>query len=369
MLTVGLDVHFRKSSLCILDSNGKIAGQRQVHGHWDKVVEELGRLKEPFQICYEASLGYGHLYEQIGKLPKAKKTVVAHPGQLRLIFKSRKKNDRVDSQKLAKLLYLDQVPAVHVPSQEVRSWRALIEWRQKILGRRVMVKNQIRSLLRSCGIVPLKGNRLWTNKGIEWLCLQTFPTVYEALRRDMLVSEFYEHQQRMVQVEEALFKIAAGHPGMAVLQSIPGVGPRTAEAFLAYVDDARRFGHGRDVGAYFGLVPCQDASADKNRLGHITREGPSTVRKLLTEAAWQGTLRSQRIKGHFAKVSGGDKQRRKIALVATARWLSTVMIAMLKSGECWRAELPAAKTAIEAATKQSVQKEPAAIESTAPAGG
>lgn len=338
MLTVGLDVHFRKSSLCILDDNGKMLRELQVQGHWDQMVAELGRIKEPFQICYEASLGYGHLYEQIGKLAKAEKTVVAHPGQLRMIFRSKKKHDRVDAQKIAKLLYLDQVPRVYVPGQEVRSWRGLIEWRQKLLAKGVMVKNQIRSLLKGCGIVPLKGPTLWTKKGIAWLLEQTFPTSCEALRRDMLTDELALHHQRMHRVEEALATIAAGHPGMAVLQSIPGVGPRTAEAFLAYVDDPKRFGCSRDVGSYFGLVPCQDASGDKNRLGHITKEGPATVRKLLTEAAWQGTQRSERIKAHFTKIGGGDPSRRKIALVATARWLGAVMLAMLKTGECWRQE-------------------------------
>jgi transposase len=364
MLTVGLDVHFRKSSLCILDDNGKMLRELQVQGHWDKVVEELGRIKDPFQICYEASLGYGHLYEQIGKLPKAKKTVVAHPGQLRLIFRSRKKHDRVDAQKIAKLLYLDQVPPVYVPRQEVRSWRGLIEWRQKLLGRGVMVKNQIRSLLKGCGIVPLKGPQLFTKKGIAWLLQQTFPTVHEALRRDMLADELQEHKQRMRRVEEALAKIAEGHAGMAILQSIPGVGPRTAEAFLAYVDDPKRFGYSRDVGSYFGLVPCQDASADKNRLGHITREGPATVRKLLTEAAWQGTLRSARIRSHFEKVKGGDVCKRKIALVATARWLCVVMLAMLKTGECWRKESP-----VSQATPATPGTQPSpSTESTAAAG-
>jgi len=336
MLTVGLDVHFRKSSLCVLDENGKKVRQVEVRGPWSEVVRELGRLKEPFQICYEASLGYGHLYEQIGRLRGVRRTVVAHPGQLRLIYKSKKKNDRVDGEKLAKLLYLDQVPAVHVPSQDVRSWRALIEWRQKLLARRVMVKNQIRSLLRSHGVAPAKGCRLWTKAGRKWLGEQVFPTEFEGLRRDMLGAELGEHDGRIKEVGQALEQIAAGHPGVALLRTIPGVGPRTAEAFVAYVDDAGRFGRSRDVGSYFGLVPCQDASAGKNRLGHITREGPGTVRKLLTEAAWQGVLRNERIRGHFAKICGADPGRRKIALIATARWLSTVMVAMLKTGECWR---------------------------------
>ncbi|MEI8197978.1 MAG: transposase [Phycisphaerae bacterium] len=102
------------------------------------------------------------------------------------------------------------------------------------------------------------------------------------------------------------------------------------------MDDPARFGNISQVGAYFGLVPCQDASASKNRLGHITKDGPAVARKLLVEATWQGTLRSEKIKNHFARLVQEKPERRKIALVGTARWLSTVMLAMLKSGECWR---------------------------------
>ena len=68
--------------------------------------------------------------------------------------------------------------------------------------------------------------------------------------------------------------------------TIPGVGIRTAETFVAWVDDVTRFRRTRQLGAYFGLVPCQDASADKNRLGHITRDGPPVMRKLICEATW-----------------------------------------------------------------------------------
>src|SRR3982751_5327760 len=76
MLTVGLDVHFRKSSLCVLDARGKVLGEEQVLGGWERVVERLGTLSQPFKICYEASIGYGHLYERIGSLPLARQIEV-----------------------------------------------------------------------------------------------------------------------------------------------------------------------------------------------------------------------------------------------------------------------------------------------------
>jgi transposase len=336
MLTVGLDVHFRKSSLCLLDDNGKVIQEKQVLGTWPELIDELSRIREPFQICYEASLGYGHLFDRIGALPMARRVQVAHPGHLRLIYRAKKKNDRVDSRKLAALCYLDQVPLVHVPCVETRSWRAMIEWRQKLIGRRVMVKNQIRSLLKSCGIVPPKGAKLWSARGIAWLREQAFLMEVDGIRREMLIEELQEHDGRIKKVEKVLNGIGQKHPGVQLLRTIPGVGPRTAEAFVAYVDDPNRFGRISSIGSYIGLVPSQDSSGDKNRLGHITRQGPASLRKLLVEASWQGILRDGAIRKHYEGILRGDKTRRRIALIATARWLSEVMLSMLKSGESWR---------------------------------
>jgi transposase len=342
MRYVGLDVHQNRSSLCILDSNGKRVKEFEVRGGWDKLLEAIKEIAKdgPFAICYEASCGYGVLYERLSKLAAVVK--VAHPGRLRLIFKSKRKNDRVDARKLATLLFLDQVPAVHVPSVDVRSWRAMIEHRHKIMQKRVATKNQIKGLLRGQGLRPpaelkLKGAKgLWTKKGLAWVATVEFPTSFDGVRRDMLLEELAEDQRRLARVEEELEKVADANPAVTLLRTIPGVGIRTAEAVAAYVDDPTRFGKLKTVGAYFGLVPCQDASADKNRLGHITREGPATVRKLVTEAAWQAVRRCDEARAFFERVMDGDAGRRKIALVATAHWLLRVMLSMLKSGEVCR---------------------------------
>ena len=120
MWFVGLDVHQRSSAVCILDKNGKRVKRMQIRGPWSKVIEVLREIRHPFAICYEASCGYGYLYDQLRRF--ARRVVVAHPGQLRLIFRSKRKNDRVDAETLAKLLFLDEVPAVYVPSVDVRSW-------------------------------------------------------------------------------------------------------------------------------------------------------------------------------------------------------------------------------------------------------
>ena len=336
MLSVGADVHRRMYNVCILDANGKEIKACFLRGGCEVLFKELDKLKQPFAICYEASFSYGYLHDRLRKMPQCRRVAVAHPGELRLIFRSKKKNDRVDARKLAKLLYLDEVPPVHVPSLDVRDWRGLIEFRRRLIDKRTRVKNALRSILATHGIDAPYGKSLWTKKGLAWLREVELPTRSADLRRELLLDEMKNLSPKVRKVERELNAFGRKHPGVALLRTIPGVGPRTAEAIVAYLDDVKRFGSSKQVGSYFGLVPCQDQSADKNRLGHITRLGPPTPRKLLTEAAWQGIRHSPEIREFFERIVGHDPDRRKIALIATAHWLLRVMFAMLRSGQACR---------------------------------
>jgi len=332
MLYVGLDVHSKQSSLCILNSGGGTVNQIQFKGPRSMVVDHLRQLKEPFAICYEASCGYGQLYERL--TPIAHHVAVAHPGKLRLIYGSKRKNDRIDAQKLAKLLLLDMVPPVHVPSIDVRAWRSLIMLRQRVLALIVRCKNQIRGVLREHDIVGAKW--LWSKKQLAWLeALELHPIA--KLRLELAVEEFKTHRAKIKRIERELQKYADRLPTVKLLMRIPGVGIRTAETFVAWVDDITRFRNNRRIGSYFGLVPCQDASADKNRLGHITRDGPPVMRKLICEATWTAIKKCPAFKQFFERVMGGKSERKKLALVATMHRMIRVMGAMLRSGEAYDA--------------------------------
>lgn len=330
---VGVDVHQRRSSVCILDGHGKVVKEFCVKGNWADLMTEMKRVPRPFSVCYEASCGYGYLHEKFSAM--AQGVQVAHPGQLRLIYRSKKKHDRIDAKKLSQLLFMDLVPQVHVPAPNVRAWRSLIVYRHRLMNRRVGVKNQLRGLLRNLGISAPAGKRLWSKKGFKWLKEQTLGEL-PALQRDMCVEELEDLNKRIRRVEKELNKIADASPAVTLLKTIPGVGVRTAEAVAAYVDDVSRFSRNKKIGSYFGLVPCQDASADRNRLGHITRDGPAVVRKFLCEAAWRGIRISPTLRAFFDRIVGNDPDRRKIALVACAHHLARIMGAMLRTGEVWR---------------------------------
>ncbi len=303
----------------------------------------LGGLSGPFRVCYEASLGYGVLYDALA--PIAAEVQVAHPAHLRAIFRSKRKNDRLDARKLAAALFMGQVPRIHVPSREVREWRVMVEHRRKLVDKRTAAKNGLRAVLRSHGVVLARGRRLWSRPGRAWLRSFSLLSRMATLRRDQLLAQVEHLDGQIKAAERMLDAWAAAHPGVALLRTIPGVGPRTAEAVMAYVDAAQRFGRTAHAASYFGMVPCLDESAGVKRYGHITRDGPPTVRKLLVEAAWQVIRRSPSMRAFFERIKGGKKDRRGIALVATAHRLVKIMVAMLKSGEVWRKEAPVTRAA------------------------
>jgi len=332
MRYVGIDVHQSMSAFCILDENGKKENQFIMRGHWRHLTGKLKEIPRPFAICYEASNGYGFLSDLFSHV--ADKVVVAHPGQLRLIFRSKRKNDRVDAEKLAKLLFLGEVPPVYVPRFNIREWRDMITFRSHLVRDQTVTKNRLRALLRTHGMEAPKG--LWNRKGVAWLEQLTWPGEQAAFRCAMMLDKLANHRNHIKRAERHLASIAENHPGVALLRTVPGVGIRTAEAMVAWIDQPVRFASNKRIGSYFGLVPCQDTSAGKERLGHITRQGPSLVRKLLTEASWQAIRRSPEIRRYFERVQRGDPlKRKKIALIATAHYLARVMLAMLTSGQPW----------------------------------
>ena len=109
MLCVGLDIHVNQISVCVLDEDGTRLRRERVRDA-STLVRLLTSLAQPLSICYEASCGYGRWHEILSRV--AVRVVVAHPGHLRLIFRSKHKHDALDAEKLARLRVLDAVPSV-----------------------------------------------------------------------------------------------------------------------------------------------------------------------------------------------------------------------------------------------------------------
>ena len=177
---VGLDLHARQSTMAILEDGEEAIRTRTLHGSLRSVLAEVVRVKPPFEVCYEASTGYGVVYEAL--VGVADRVAVGHPAKLRLIFGSKDKHNRADAKRLARLLRAGFVPEVHVPPREVRRWRALIQRRRRHVVERSGVKSALRFLLRSLGIEAPKS--LWSRAGLAWVGTVGFDDASDALMRD-----------------------------------------------------------------------------------------------------------------------------------------------------------------------------------------
>src|SRR3990172_3693551 len=212
---VGLDVHERLTAVHILDANGKKSKSFTYKGHWTGVVTQLKQVPAPFAVCFEASTGYGYLYDALR--PLAARVAVAHPGKARLIFRSKRKNDRIDAEKLAKLSFLGEVPEVYVPSRKMRQWRRLITFRSVLVAERVRTKNRLRGLLRRNGVQS--PHALWNRKGITWL--QTLELSDEdGLERELLLDDLARQGEQIRRVERHLAALAEGDPRVTLLRTM-----------------------------------------------------------------------------------------------------------------------------------------------------
>jgi transposase len=182
---------------------------------------------------------------------------------------------------------------------------------------------------------------LFSAKGLAYL--SKVPVVAaDRFILDQLLEEWQQHHRRLKQIEEHLMRFAEGAPvaeaeARAVLDTIPGVGPVTVDGVVSELGDIGRFRSAKQVCAYAGLAPGRRESAGRSKDLGITKEGSRLLRWLLVEAAWRLVHRTRRWKTIFEELA--QRRGRKKAIVAVARRLLCVMVAMLRSGRAYQPAL------------------------------
>ena len=254
----------------------------------------------------------------------------------------KRKTDRLDASKLAGMLAMRQLPEVYMPSRRVREQRALINYRQQLVARRTRIKNTVHSLLLRRGMVHPRGRHGWTRKARAQLAELVRPWD-EVGQEDLWRAELGEElealeqiEQRLRRVEGKLDELAGDDERVKRLETIPCVGPRTAELLVAVIDDPHRFRNGKEVGSYVGLVPRQYQSGQMDRSGHISKQGHRELRSLLVEVSWLALRYNPHLRSVFERICRGTRSRRKIAIVAVARKLLIIAWAMLRDGTTWQ---------------------------------
>jgi transposase len=259
----------------------------------------------------------------------------------------KRKCDRQDALKLARLSAMDQVELVHVPAKPVREWRSLILYRHKLVDRRTAVRNAIHAILVAQGMAMPGRRSAWSDDSMSQLAALARPldecATMDELWRGHLHMELEQLDalcQRIAQLDHKLDALGAADARVRRLRTIPGVGPRLSELTVAMIDDPHRFQNARQVGAYAGMVPRRYQSGDMDRSGRISKAGCGKLRKLLVEIAWGMLRHNPHGRGVFNRISKGQKTRRKQAAVALGRKVLCWCWAMLRDGTDWTVPTP-----------------------------
>jgi transposase len=252
----------------------------------------------------------------------------------------KRKTDKDDALKLARLAMMRQLKPVHVPGHRVREHRTLVKYRKTLSGRINRIKNSIRSLFANRGIEIASGARAW-HAGRELIDQhrnQLAECAMEDLWKgqlDLELTQLDSLTEQLAEIECRLEAIAKQDHRIERLQTIPGVGRKTAEVLVTALDDVHRFDNARQVSAYIGLVPRQYQSGLTDRNGRITKRGSRLLRTVLLECAWSSLRYNPWARATYDRIHGGQQTRRKKAAIALARKIAVVAWAMLKHETDW----------------------------------
>ena len=252
---------------------------------------------------------------------------IGNAAEIRTKRVRKQKTDRQDAQLLLRLMLEDRFPRIWVPDAANRDLRQLLWHRHRLVQMRTRVMNQLHVVALNEGLRRKKA--LWRPAGRKEL--ESFLLApWASRRRQDLLDLLDQLTPKIQELTRALEEEVEKRPVTRQLMTHPGVGPLTALAFELVIGTPERFHCGKQVASYVGLVPTEESSGDRRRLGHISKQGNVLLRFLLVEAA-QVTVRSQaewRSKFFHLALRRG----RKIAKVAMARKLAVHLYWMWRQG-------------------------------------
>lgn len=321
MLIIGLDYHPSFQQVAFVDTETGECGERRLeHPHEaEQFYRELHARGMAVRIGMEAS-GHSRWFERlIGELGLELR--IADPARVRARRVRKQKTDRQDAELLLRLTMQDELPQIWVPSWENRDVRQLLWHRQRLVQMRTRVVNQLHAVALNEGLRRKKS--LWRSGGrAELESLRLAP--WSRRRRQDLLVLLDRLEPPIAELTTAVEQEAERRPEARLLMTHPGVGAMTALAFVLVIGDPGRFTNGKKLASYLGLVPTEESSGDRRRLGHISKQGNSLLRFLLVEAA-QAAVRSdaewRRQYLHLAM-----RRERRIAKVAMARKLAVSLL-------------------------------------------
>jgi transposase len=323
MIIIGVDFHPEFQQIASVDTEtGEFQEKRLAHpAEAEKFYRAL--VGQKVRMGMEAS-GHARWFERlVAELQFELR--IGDAAEIRTKRVRKQKTDRQDAQLILRLLLEDRFPQIWVPSWENRDLRQLLWHRHRMVQARTRIMNQLQAVALNEGLRCKK--KLWRERGRQQL--ESFRLAPWATRRRRDLLELLDRlTPTIAELSHAIEQEVEKCPAAQRLRTHPGVGSLTALAFVLIIGEVNRFRCGKQVASYLGLVPLEESSGNRRRLGHITKQGSSMMRFLLVEAA-QVTVRSLpewRSKYLHLVLRRG----RKIAKVAMARRLAVHLFWMMR---------------------------------------
>jgi transposase len=289
----------------------------------------LGPATAAARVAFEASREAWHVHDLVGSW--GHRPVLLDTTRIRQIGVGQhgRKNDSIDAEAIAMAMDAGRVPVAHVLSPERRVLRSKLSVRSELVEMRARQVTVLRGLARAVGVLIASST---TDKFLEKLEQAPLSEPTRALMAP-LVATLAVAQKQLADVDVEIAQIAKADPVIRLCATVPGVAIIVAATFVSVIDDAKRFRNAHAVSAYLGLVPGENTTGGKQRLGSITKQGNAHARAMLVQSACL-ILRSRwpddplwRWATDLAKTRG-----KKIATVALARKLAGVLWAMWRDG-------------------------------------
>lgn len=266
-------------------------------------------------VVLEATTNAWTFYDQVA--PHAGRTVVAHPGLVKVIASARVKTDNRDVLHLAKLLAANMIPEVWVPPLEVRELRALLAHRRRLVKMRTMTRNRLNSVIHRYNLTPPRGELFLLKHRAWWLELKVSPTETLRIRQDLATLDHLEPQ--ISQVGEELFRLSTAAPWaeqVPYLMQLPGFGIVVVMTVLAAIGDVTRFPTAKKLVGYAGLGASVHDSGETHRTGRITKSGRKDLRWIMVESARIAVLYHDYWKREYAKLEKRLGSNKAIVVIA-----------------------------------------------------
>jgi transposase len=276
---IGVDFHARQQTVSYLTTEDGEIHQCILDHQKDDIAGFYRQFDGDVVIGLEVS-GYIEWFEEM-LLGMGRQVWVGDAAEIRRRARRRQKNDKRDSMLILELMVKGEFPKVHRQTMESRLVLKQLRYRHRLVKIRTIAKNNVQALALSGGLLR---KRLYTSKGRDQLQrLKQEPIVAEQAKQ--LIKVIEEVTVEIKRVEEWLRKQAEADHRVLLLQTHPGVGLLTSLVLVHTLWPVERFRNGRKVTAYLGMDPVEDSSADRIRIGSISKQGSRLARYLVIEAA------------------------------------------------------------------------------------